>query len=255
MKETNHAKGGQMSKTKEIAEVFKRTLALKSNPVAVKFCQSSEELKAGTIPSEKLTFCQMVKLAAQGKWQLSCPKDQMGCFTAQLIFGFRPQGEKDVEHHMKQFTDNREIAENVIAVKPKFKLGEIEGILVGPLENFEPNLVILIVDSGQSLPLIEAYGIATGKDLSFRNGVSSALCSYGAVVSYQTKKPNLSIPCIGAKRYGLFQDYELIFTMPFELAKTISNALLELERTNRLHLPIVQAFISPTKPVDYLLKG
>jgi uncharacterized protein (DUF169 family) len=246
---------GNMDKTKEIAEVFIRTLALKLYPVGVKFCKSSEELKAGMTPIEKLTFCQMVKLAAQGKWQLSCSKDQMGCFTAQLIFGFRPQGEKDVEHHMKQFTDNREIAENIIAVKPKFKLGEIEGILTGPLENFLPDLVILIVDSAQSLPLIEAYAVATGKDLSFRNGVSSALCSYGAVVSYQTKEPNLSIPCIGAKRYGLFQDYELVFTIPFELSKTIANTLLELEKTKRLHLPIIQGFLSPTKTVDYLLKG
>ncbi|MEO0115523.1 MAG: DUF169 domain-containing protein [candidate division WOR-3 bacterium] len=240
---------------KEMAEVFKRTLALKSYPVGVKFCQNSEKLKTGKIPTEKLTFCQMVKLASQGRWQLACPKDQMGCFTAQLIFGFRPQSEQDIEHHMKQFTDNREIAEKMIAVKPKFKLGEIAGILVRPLDNLEPDLVILIVDSSQALPLIEAYAVATGKDLSFRNGVSSALCSYGAVVAYQTQKPNLSIPCIGAKRYGLFQDYELIFTMPFELSKTISNALLELEKTNRLHLPIVQGYLSPTKPVDYLLKS
>ncbi|MEO0093352.1 MAG: DUF169 domain-containing protein [candidate division WOR-3 bacterium] len=238
---------------KEMAEVFKRTLALKSYPVGVKFCRNSKELKTGKFPSEKLTFCQMVKLAGQGKWQLSCPKDQMGCFTAQLIFGFRPQTEKDIEHHMKQFTDNREIAENMIAVKPKFKLGA--GILVGPLENLEPDLVMLIVDSGQALPLIEAYAAATGKDLSFRNGVSSALCSYGAVVAYQTQKPNLSIPCIGAKRYGLFQDNELIFTIPFETVKMIEEKLLELEKTNRLHIPIVQGYLSPTKPIDYLLKG
>ncbi len=244
-----------MKQTKEIAEVFIRTLALKLYPVGVKFCKSSEELKAGMTPIEKLTFCQMVKLAAQGKWQLSCPKDQMGCFTAQLIFGFRPQGEKDIEHHMKQFTDNREIAKSIITVKPKLKTGEIEGILVGPLENFEPDLVILIVDSSQALPLIEAFASATGKDLSFRNGVSSAVCSYGAVVAYKTQHPNLSIPCFGAKRYGLFQDYELIFTILFELSKTIANTLLELEKTKRFHMPIIQGFLSPIKPVDYLLRN
>ncbi len=244
-----------MKQIREIAEVFKMILALKSYPVGVKFCPNAEELKSGKIPIEKLTFCQMVKLASQGKWQLACPKDQMGCFTAQLIFGFRPQTEKDIEHHMKQFTDNREIAEKIIAVKPKLKLGEIAGIRVGPLENLEPDLVILIVDSGQALPLIEAYATATGKDLLFRNGVSSALCSYGAVVSFQTQQPNLSIPCFGAKRYGLFQDNELIFTIPIERAKIIKEKLLELEKTDRLHLPIVQGYLSPTKPVDYLLKG
>ena len=238
---------------KEMAEIFNRILALRLYPVGVKLCKSENELTVGKIPIEKLSFCQMVKLAGQGKWQLACPKDQMGCFTAQLMFGFRPQIEKDVEHHMKQFTDNREIAEAIIANKPKFKMNEIEGILTGPLGNFEPDLVILIVDSAQALPLIEAYGAATGNDLSFRNGTSSALCSYGAIVAYQTQQPNLSIPCIGAKRYGLFQDYELIFTMPLESAKKIASTLLEFEQTNRLHLPIVNGFISPNKPVNYLL--
>lgn len=243
-----------MNKIKEVAEIFKRILLLRLDPVGVKFCNRLNELDKGKIPSEKLTFCQMVRLASQGRWQLSCPKDYMGCFTAQFIFGFRPQEEKDIEHHMKQFTGDREIAKSLIATKPKLKLGEMEGILVGPLENFEPDLVILIVDSAQTLPLIEAYAVATGKDLSFRNGVSSALCSYGVVVSYQTNQPNLSIPCIGAKRYGLFQDYELIFTIPFEFAITLSNVLSEFEKTNRLHLPIVNGFLSPTKPVDYLLR-
>lgn len=244
-----------MNRIKEVAEIFKRTLCLRLYPVGVKLCKRLDELSSGKIPSEKLTLCQMVKLASQDKWQLSCPKDYMGCRTAQFILGFRLQEEKDIDHHMRQFTGDREIAKNMIAAKPKFKLGEIEGIVVGPLGNFEPDLVILIVDSAQTLPLIEAYAVATGNDLSFRNGVSSALCSYGVVVSYQTQQPNLSIPCFGAKRYGLFQDYELIFTIPFDSAVTISNVLLEFEKTNRLHLPVLNAFISPTKPIDYLLRS
>jgi len=242
-----------MSQIRETAEIFQRILRLKSFPVGIKLCQRPEELSKGKIPTEKLSLCQMVKLASQGKWQLSCPKDQMGCFTAQLILGFRPQTEKDVEHHIKQFTDDREIAENILVVKPKFKAGEIEGILVGPLENFEPDIVVLIIDSAQALPLIEAYGSTTGKDLSFRNGTSSALCSYGVVVSHQTQLPNLAIPCVGAKRYGLFQDYELIFTIPSKYLEVIAQALLKLEETNKLHIPIVNGFLSPTKPVNYLL--
>jgi len=148
-----------MSQIRETAEIFQRILRLKSFPVGIKLCQRPEELSKGKVPTEKLSLCQMVKLASQGKWQLSCPKDKMGCFTAQLMLGFRPQSEKDIEHHIKQFTDNREIAENILVVKPKFKTGEIEGILVGPLENFEPDVAVLIIDSAQALPLLEAYGL------------------------------------------------------------------------------------------------
>lgn len=238
----------------ELADVFQRTLRLKSYPVGVKFCSSLDELNNGKVPTEKISFCQMVKLVSQGKWRLSCPKDRMGCFTAQMIFGFRPQSEKDVEYHIKQFTDKREIAESMIACKPKFKVGEIEGILVGYLGDYTADLVVLIVDSAQALPLIEAYVVSTGKDISFRNGVSSALCSYGVVVSYQTGEPNLSIPCVGAKRYGLFQDYELAFTVPFEVAQTLANTLVEFEKTDKLHLPVVSGYLSPIKPFNYLIK-
>jgi len=243
-----------MERLKEISSDFKRILCLKYFPVAVKFCKNKEELEKGKIPTEKLTFCQMVKLASQGRWQISCSSDYMGCFTAQLIFGFRKEEEKDLKHHMLQFTDNGELAKSIIAVKPKLKFGEIEGILVGPLDDFEPDFVILILDSAQALLVIEAYGAITGEDLSFRNGASSALCSYGVVVSYQTKKPNLSIPCVGAKRYGLFQDNELVFTLPLDSALKIKEGLLVFEKTNRLHLPIVNGFLSPTKLVDYLIK-
>jgi len=59
---------------------------------------------------------------------------------------------------------------------------------------------------------------------------------------------------VGAKRYGLFQDNELVFTLPLDSALKIKEGLLMLEKTNRLHLPIVNGFLSPTKPVDYLIK-
>ncbi|MCM8771162.1 MAG: DUF169 domain-containing protein [Candidatus Omnitrophica bacterium] len=243
-----------MEDLRKTSDELKRILSLKSYPVAVSFCKSAGDLSKGKLPTEKLTFCQMVKLASQGKWRLSCPADYMGCFTAQMIFGFRSPDEKDLKHHMMQFTDNEEIAAKIIAVKPKLKLGQIQGILVGPLEDFEPDFVILIVDSAQALVVIEAYGAITGEDLSFRNGTSSALCSYGVVTSYQTNKPNLSVPCVGAKRYGLFQDTELAFVLPWESAKKVYQSLGELEKTSRIPLPIVNGFLSPTVPVNYILK-
>jgi len=242
----------EMKRPGDVAEVYRKILRLKLNPVGVRLCKEPKELAEGETPSEKIAFCQMVRLASQGKRVVSCPKDRMGCFTAQMVFGFRAPDERDVEHHMKQFTDDRELARSIVETKPKLREGEIEGLLVGPLGSFEPNLVILVVDSAQALPLLEAYGASTGKDLSFRNGTSSAVCSYGAVVSYQTQQPNLSIPCVGAKRYGLFQDHELLFTLPREWASRLSEALIGFVEANRLHLPVMNGLLSPTKPITYL---
>lgn len=121
---------------------------------------------------------------------------------------------------------------------------------MGEINSFvpdKPDVVILIVDSAQALSLIEAYTTAYETDITFCNGVSSAVCSYGAVFAYQTKKPNLTIPCVGAKRYGHFQDHQLIFSLPWEVAQVIKNQLIKFVENNKLHLPIRQEYYSPIK--------
>lgn len=243
-----------MNQFKEISNTFERILKLKLYPVGVKFCKNDNDLKLGKIPNEKLSFCQMVHLVAQSKWILSCPPDQMGCTIAQVNFGFRKKDESDVQLYLQKLTDKREIAESIINIKPKLHFNEIKGILTGPLDIFEPDVVFLIIDSAQALVIMRAYGFATGKDLTFRTGASSNVCAYGAIISYLTGLPNLTIPCAGAKRNGLFQDSDLIFVASEKDAKIIAGAILEMEKKNYLNFPIIQGYLSPTKPVDYLIK-
>jgi uncharacterized protein (DUF169 family) len=243
----------KMQDLKEMADVYQRLLKLKLYPVGVKFAKNIDELKAGKVSNEKLSFCQMVRIASQSKWTLACPINQMGCVIAQLNFGFRKKDASDVEVYLQRLTDKREIAESIILVKPKLKFGEIQGILVGPVENFVPDLIFLIIDSAQALVIMRAFGVATGSDLTFRTGASSNVCAYGAIISYLTMLPNLTIPCAGAKRHGLYQDYELIFVTPLKTAKSIADTMLQMEKINTINFPIIQGYLSPTKPVDYLL--
>ena len=239
---------------KDISEIFQRILRLKLYPVGVKFCKKSNELKIGKIPNEKLSFCQMVRIVSQSKWTLACPSDQMGCTIAQVNFGFRKPDESDIQLYLQRLTDKREIAQSIINVKPKLKPNEIKGLLFGPLEKFEPDVIFLIIDSAQALVLMRAYGVATGNDLTFRTGASSNVCAYGGIISYNTLLPNLTIPCAGAKRHGLYQDNELIFVTPLQTAKTIADTMLHMEKINTLSFPIIQGYLSSSKPVDYLIK-
>jgi len=238
----------------QISDEYQRILRLKLYPVGVKFCKKSNELKIGKVPNEKLSFCQMVRIVSQSKWVLACPSDQMGCSIAQVNFGFRKPDESDIQLYLQRLTDKREIAQSIINVKPKLKPGEIKGLLFGPLDKFEPDIVFFIIDSAQALVLMRAYGVAFGNDLTFRTGASSNVCAYGGIISYNTMSPNLTIPCAGAKRHGLYQDYELIFVTPLQIAITLANTLLAVEKKNLLNFPIVQGYLSSTKLVDYLMK-
>jgi len=239
---------------KDISEVFQRILRFKLYPVGVKFCKKSNELKIGKVPNEKLSFCQMVRIVSQSKWTLACPSDQMGCTIAQVNFGFRKPDESDIRLYLQRLTDKREIAQSIINVKPKLKPGEIKGLLFGPLDKFEPDIVFFIIDSAQALVLMRAYGVATGNDLTFRTGASSNVCAYGGIISYNTQLPNLTIPCAGAKRHGLYQDFELIFVTPLQTARTIADTMLHMEKINTISFPTIQGYLSSTKPVDYLIK-
>ena len=167
---------------KTIAADLERTLRLRTHPVGVRLCEKAEDLTKGNVPSAKVSLCQMVKGAAPGGWTLACPKDQMGCFTAQMILGFREPGGRDMGGRDRaQFAKDAEIAQALMDIKPKLDVGAIEGVLVGPLGNFDPHLLILLVDAHQALALIEAFAYSLGKALQFTNGVSSAVCSYGVV--------------------------------------------------------------------------
>ena len=240
--------------TQQMNSDLERILRLRTHPVGVRLCEKAEDLARGSVPSAKVSLCQMVKGAAHGGWTLACPKDQMGCFTAQMILGFREAGEKDIEHHQAQFAKDAEIARALMEIKPKLGLGAIEGVLVGPLGDFEPHLLILLVDAHQALGLIEAFAYSRGEALPFTNGVSSAVCSYGVVYVHQTQKPNLTVPCVGSKRYGLMQDYELIFSFPFAVAEEMLENMKEMQATKKFPIPIVSGFLSPTIPVNYLVK-
>lgn len=208
---------------KETSETFQKLLKLKLYPVGVKFCKKEDHLKSGTIPKEKLSFCQMVHLVSQSKWTLSCPSDQMGCTIAEVNFGFRPKDDTDIQLYLQKLTDKPEIAESIINVKPKFKLNEIKGLLIGPANSIDSD-------------------------------ASSNICAYGAIISYLNDLPNLTIPCAGAKRNGLYQDSDLIFVASTKDAKIIADAMLEMEKKNYLNFPIIQGYLSPTKPVDYIIK-
>lgn len=247
-------KGVNMIKLKQISELLQRILRLKLYPVGVKFCKHENELQNGIVPKEKLSFCQMVHLVSQSKWTLSCPSDQMGCTIAQLNFGFRKKDETDIQLYLQKLTDKPEIAESIINFKPKLKYNEIKGLLIGSADVIDSDVIFLIIDSAQALVIMRAYGFATGKDMKFRTGPSSNVCAYGAILSYLTKLPNLTIPCAGGKRHGLYQDCDLIFVVSQNDIEIIADAILEMEKKNYLNFPIIQGYLSPTKPVDYLIK-
>ena len=237
-----------------VSSEMQRLLRLGTQPVGVRFCRSADELRAGTVPSAKVSVCQMIKGAAHAGWQLVSSPEQMGCFTAQMVLGFRAPSEKDTAHHIKQFVEEEWVAEQMVANKPKMAVGELAGLLTGPLGAFEPDVVVFVLDSLQAMALIEARAHVRGENVAFSNGISSAVCSYSIVAPYHTGQVNLAVPCVGARRYGAFQDHELIFSVPQPLVQETLEQALTMERNKKWPIPLVNGFLSPSVPVNYIVK-
>lgn len=238
-----------------VSSEMQRLLRLGTQPVGVKFCRFADELRAGTAPGGKVSVCQMVKGAAHAGWRLACSPEQMGCFTAQMVLGFRAPSEGDVAHHVKQFVDDPDTAARLVENKPKLPVGDLAGILVGPLaEGFEPDVVLFLVDGLQAMGLLQACAHVAGENIATLNGMSSAVCAYGLVAPFENGRPNLAVPCVGSRRYGAFQDHELILTLPAGMVGGILERALQMERSKKWPTPLVNAFLSPTIPLNYLVK-
>jgi len=175
-----------------------------------------------------------------------------------MILGFREPGEKDVQHHLAQFAAGVETARALMEIKPKLKVGEVEGIRVAPLESWgqgmDPQLAMVLVDPHQAMTLIQAYAFSRGEALQFTNGVSSAVCSYGAVQVYRSQRPNLVVPCVGSRRYGQMQDHELVFSLPISMVEEMVANMRQMVEAGKFPLPLVGGFLSPTVPVNYLVQ-
>lgn len=115
------------------------------------------------------------------------------------------------------------------------------------------DVVLLIVDSLQALRLLQAWTYLHPEGLEIKLGSSSLVCSFGAIASYQKKKAVLTLPCIGAKVYGFYQDFELVFAFPYSYYDRIVEGLKETKERGH-KIPYMPRFHLPPEPVDGLVK-
>ena len=233
--------------------MLKDLLNLRGNPVGVRWLRMGDKGRGGTL-SAPATFCQAVRMAAFGGWHIHMAPRDMGCKTAQWIFGFREPDEWDVEHHRQMYVSTDEEAKSLVAFKPGFGKGEIQGIEVGPLGDGEGwDVVMVIVDSLQALRLLQAWTFHHQEGVNLSLGSSSLICSFGAISAYKKESLVLTLPCIGAKVYGLYQDHELVCAFPKSLLEEILEGLKETqERGHRI--PYVPRFHLPPSPPAEMIK-
>lgn len=205
-----------------------------TDPVGIKLLRTAADIPAGVKrPTEALGYrvamCQAAAFARSWGLSLASLKEDMSCPIAGLVLGIggAPDYWLDGNFHKGVYTDNAEVAGKIAKSMYRFEVGKYAGLVTAPLKacDFEIDMVWLHVNSAQLMRLIIGAIYRTGERFSV-SVLPTAVCADVLVAPVETGKPQMGVPCTGARRYGRAADDDLIFSVPASRFDEIAEGLL-----------------------------
>lgn len=206
---------------KQINEVLNTYIRPQTFPIALKLCQSDEDLpEKARRPMRDLgypvTLCQATGLTRRFGWTMAVGKEDQCCMGGAQVMGFVAGGESDLAQEGKRF-DPQKYKYHVTASLDR--------------ANYEPDVIVIYGNSAQIMRLVQAVrrgpegpgnvnAVATG----------SSDCGDIAARTLLSDECQFILPSGGDRVFGSTQDHEVIFTIP----KTMVEAVLKgLESTHK----------------------
>lgn len=208
-------------------------LKIKSRILGIKLFESEVNTKIQRRPRRKLTICQIINASRLYGWSWNVLSEDVECILGAIALGLKNASFSDVKELFIRlgYVNDDESAKRFASSIPRIeKLNR--GFVIGPLESFdvEPDLFIVYGNGAQMMRLIQAVVYAMeGERLSFSTSGDCGICGDGIANAYNTKKPQLVIPCYGERRFGHVQDDELAMVIP---VKYLEKILEGLEKTH-----------------------
>jgi uncharacterized protein (DUF169 family) len=224
------------NKWKNVIEEIERLLRLRTFPVGVRFLEDEKELEK--IPPKKLvrppknTFaCQLTTLArTYGHTYNITEKSLMPVCSNILGFCDILPRVADGEFRSIAWCETKEDARKYEASVPRLPLRKYSNILMGPQVRglFDPDIVLFYGNPAQIILAVNALQFTDYERIvSYCIGESSS-CAETLVQSFLMKKPHVSLPCFGERRYGHAQDDEIIVVVPGTQVEKLRRNLIEL---------------------------
>jgi dephospho-CoA kinase len=157
----------------------------------------------------------------------------VGADLADFMFDMCPSiiGMADIPEFMKDgtfrsivWTKNRADGKKYENAIPRIAAGKYEAVVMAPLvyNPFDPDIILIYANPAQMMLLINSLQFEDYEVMQFYC-VGETSCSDAIARCYLHRKPALSIPCYGERRYGHAQDDELVMAIPAEMMdKTLS---------------------------------
>ena len=211
-------------------------MRLKSFPVAFKMLEKREELEKIPFmrkPKHKATLCQLITLVRNFDWTIGVDLGDFMNPTCPSIIGLTdiPELNKDGTFRSIVWVKTKEDGRKYEASIPRLPLGKYEAVAMAPLayNPFDPDIVLIYANPAQMMLLINSLQFEDYEVMQFFC-VGESSCSDAIARCYLTRKPSLTIPCYGERRYGHAQDEDLVIAIPAEMMEKALRGMEALYR-------------------------
>lgn len=233
---------------KEAAEFIRNDLRLKTFPVAAKFYKNKVELPERTRrPSvalgKKITICQGVTMARNYGWTVGLAKEDVICVPAAIVFGLTESSDASATLSKLfcevTFAGGEELARKETSSMSRFERGEIEAIVLAPLEraSFEPDTVLIYCNPAQVMRLAQAWSYITGERVPGHCG-GKVECDEYLISPYKAQSARIVIPGNGERIFAGTQDDELTFATPSKFLTDLVKGLKEAGKAIGARYPV-----------------
>jgi uncharacterized protein (DUF169 family) len=216
--------------TKEYGAVLDR-FAFDVPPVGVKFSPKRPD----KIPrlAGRMAFCEMLKEAQQGN-AFFADEENHACEAGLYVLGQADSPEPFISGEfgagLQIFEEPRSASRLYLHI-PKMGRGVIHYVAFSPLDklSFDPDLLILLADTGQTEILLRAMSYRTGEVWESRFTAAIG-CAWTYIYPYLTGKLNYSITGLGhgMKRRKLFPEGRQMISIPFDILPSVLQTLQEM---------------------------
>jgi uncharacterized protein (DUF169 family) len=216
---------------RKTASDLDRLLRLRTPSLALKIFEKMEDLEKvrglRRLPY-KVTLCQLTTLARTLGWTLGATRKDLFLWCS-YVYGLRKElPETFKKAYSGQWFKKREDYEKKLSSTPVIPAGK-EAVAISPLasRSFEPDIIFFYATPGQMSVVINGLQWEDYERIQMFN-VGETACADSIVQCYQTKKPSITIPCFGERRFGGVMDDELIIALTPENTEKLLKGLAGL---------------------------
>ncbi|MHC1729027.1 MAG: DUF169 domain-containing protein [Syntrophobacteraceae bacterium] len=232
----------------EISTELRNDLRLKTFPVAAKFFKNKADLPANARrPSvalgKRVAICQGVTMARNYGWTVGLTKEDVICVPASIVFGFSESTDPPASlaglFCEISFSSTENLAHKETSSMSRFEKGEIEAIVLAPLEkaSFEPDTVLVYGNPAQIMRLTQAWSYWTGERVTGHFG-GKVECDEYLIAPFKTQTPRVVNPGNGERIFAGTQDDELAFAVPGKFFRELAEALKKAGKAMGARYPV-----------------